>query len=154
MEMIGAIITSQTSSEKNWKQQKLTTKSKLKNLPKRSEPVPKSTCLEESALEANNFEVSDSEDDVTSKGVESSIGGNRVTSCKKSLSGSEFIGESTDVMKQTLRKPLCTIFLLVKEQALKGRGYAVILNGKTFAHLSIQKRFISTNVVHCSRLQL
>lgn len=31
----------------------------------------------------SNFEVSDREDDVTSKGVESSIGGNRVTSCKK-----------------------------------------------------------------------
>ena len=86
MEMTGATIVSQASLlEKNREHKKVTTKSKRKYLPKRSKPVHKPKCLEKSALEADNFEVSDGENDVISKGGESSIGDNRVTSLTKAV---------------------------------------------------------------------
>ena len=85
--------------------------------------------LKDLIVESDNFNVWDSEENTITKGGESSIGDNEVTSCNKGLSGSEFIAESTDVN---------TIFPPVNKQALRANGMQLYMPENSF---SLMNRF-------------
>ena len=89
--------------KKNREQKKVAIKSKSKPPPKKLKPAAKPKYWENSVSESEHFDVLDSEDDIISEGDnKSSIDDNELPSCSKDLSGSEFIVESTCMVKQTL----------------------------------------------------
>ena len=100
--------------------EEISNKSKICTPPKKLKLPLKPKCLEDSVWESDDFDVSDSEDDIISEGGESSICDNEVAGCSRGISAYEFIFESADMVKQTFWKTWTTIFSAVEEQGLKG----------------------------------